>query len=80
MNLFSFKIKRGDIGKWLPNGNIEFIGRKDTQVKVGGYRIELGEIEKNLKNCPLVKNAVVDVVGTVTTVTPVSVLGSSISR
>lgn len=35
----------GDIGRWLPDGNIEFLGRKDDQVKIRGYRIELGEIE-----------------------------------
>ncbi|MEN2401844.1 amino acid adenylation domain-containing protein [Flavobacterium sp. MC2016-06] len=35
----------GDLGYWLPDGNIEFIGRKDHQVKIRGYRIELGEIE-----------------------------------
>ncbi len=36
----------GDVVRWLPNGNIEFQGRKDHQVKIRGYRIELGEIEK----------------------------------
>lgn len=35
----------GDLGCWLSDGNIEFLGRKDHQVKIRGYRIELGEIE-----------------------------------
>ena len=38
----------GDLGKWMSNGNIEFLGRKDNQVKIRGYRVELGEIEKIL--------------------------------
>ncbi|MCE3296530.1 MAG: non-ribosomal peptide synthetase, partial [Crocinitomicaceae bacterium] len=38
----------GDYGRWLPDGNIEFIGRKDSQIKLRGFRIELGEIEKAL--------------------------------
>jgi amino acid adenylation domain-containing protein/non-ribosomal peptide synthase protein (TIGR01720 family)/FkbM family methyltransferase len=36
--------KTGDLGKWLPSGDIEFLGRMDDQVKIRGYRIELGEI------------------------------------
>jgi amino acid adenylation domain-containing protein len=38
----------GDLGRWLPDGNIEFLGRNDHQVKIRGYRIELGEIETSL--------------------------------
>ncbi|WP_075344663.1 non-ribosomal peptide synthetase, partial [Tenacibaculum agarivorans] len=40
--------KSGDLGRWLPDGTIEYIGRKDNQVKIRGYRIELGEIENVL--------------------------------
>jgi len=51
--------RTGDLGRWLPDGNIEFIGRVDDQVKVRGYRIELGEIEKVLSGHPMVAAAVV---------------------
>ncbi|MFC4634988.1 amino acid adenylation domain-containing protein [Dokdonia ponticola] len=42
--------KTGDLGKWLPNGTIEYVGRKDSQVKIRGHRIELGEIEHVLQS------------------------------
>ncbi|WP_414541455.1 amino acid adenylation domain-containing protein [Nostoc sp. CCY0012] len=51
--------KTGDLGRYLPDGNIEFLGREDFQVKINGYRIELGEIEAILKQHPTVKQAVV---------------------
>ncbi|WP_018612579.1 non-ribosomal peptide synthetase [Segetibacter koreensis] len=51
--------KTGDLGRWLPDGNIEFVGRVDDQVKIRGYRIELGEIESVLQQCEQVKEAVV---------------------
>ncbi|WP_299316043.1 non-ribosomal peptide synthetase, partial [uncultured Aquimarina sp.] len=51
--------KTGDLGRRLPDGTIEFIGRKDDQVKIRGYRIELGEIEKHLENKEDIVNAVV---------------------
>ncbi len=37
--------KSGDLGKWLPDGNLEFLGRMDNQVKIRGFRVELNEIE-----------------------------------
>lgn len=51
--------KTGDLGRYLPDGNIEFFGRKDHQVKIRGFRIELGEIENQLLNHPSVIDAVV---------------------
>ena len=45
--------------RWLPDGNLEFLGRMDTQVKIRGYRIELGEIESVLSEAPGVREAVV---------------------
>lgn len=38
--------RTGDLGRWLPTGEIEFLGRTDTQVKINGFRVEIGEIEK----------------------------------
>jgi amino acid adenylation domain-containing protein len=43
--------KSGDLGRWLPNGDIEYLGRNDCQVKIRGFRIELGEIEARLAEC-----------------------------
>jgi amino acid adenylation domain-containing protein len=51
--------KTGDLGRWLADGTIEFIGRKDDQVKIRGYRVELGEIESILKSHPEIESAVV---------------------
>ncbi len=51
--------KTGDLGRWLPDGNIEYLGRKDDQVKIRGFRIELGEIESVLEQSGLVKQAIV---------------------
>ena len=51
--------KTGDLVRWLPDRNIEYIGRNDSQVKIRGYRIELGEIENKLLNYPDIKQAIV---------------------
>ncbi|WP_052022625.1 non-ribosomal peptide synthase/polyketide synthase [Ralstonia solanacearum] len=51
--------KTGDVGKRLPDGTFEFLGRNDDQVKIRGFRIELGEIEAKLAAQPGVRDAVV---------------------
>ncbi len=51
--------RTGDLGRYLPDGNIEFLGREDFQVKVRGHRIELGEIEANLLQHEAVREVVV---------------------
>ncbi|MEZ2339472.1 condensation domain-containing protein, partial [Mucilaginibacter sp. RCC_168] len=51
--------RTGDLGRWLPDGNIEFLGRGDDQVKIRGYRIEPGEIESALTQTGQVQQAVV---------------------
>ncbi|HEX2093625.1 MAG TPA: amino acid adenylation domain-containing protein, partial [Longimicrobiaceae bacterium] len=51
--------RTGDVGRWLPDGTIEYLGRNDHQVKVRGFRIELGEIEARLAEHPAVREAVV---------------------
>ncbi len=53
--------KTGDLVRWLPDGNLEFLGRKDHQVKIRGYRIELGEIEARLQALDAIQQAVVEV-------------------
>lgn len=53
----------GDMGRWLPEGIIEFLGRTDAQVKIGGYRIELGEVETALSKCNGVVEAAARVIG-----------------
>ncbi len=49
----------GDIAKWLPNGEIDCLGRSDSQVKLRGLRIELGEIEKQILSFPNIDNSAV---------------------
>ncbi len=55
--------RTGDMGRYHPSGDIEFLGREDTQVKVGGFRIELGEVEAALGGSSAVREATV-LVGT----------------
>lgn len=56
---FARVYRTGDLGRFLPDGNIEFLGRIDQQVKIRGYRVEPGEIETVLTEHPNVKEAVV---------------------
>jgi amino acid adenylation domain-containing protein len=51
--------KTGDLGRYLPTGDIEFLGREDFQVKIQGYRIECAEVEAALIECAGIKSAVV---------------------
>ncbi len=51
--------KTGDLVRWLSDGNIEYIGRNDFQIKIRGFRVELGEIEKTLSNYPQIKQSTV---------------------
>src|SRR5262249_33669674 len=51
--------RTGDLGRWLPNGAIEYLGRNDHQIKLRGFRVELGEIEAQLLRHEQIKDAVV---------------------
>jgi fengycin family lipopeptide synthetase D len=51
--------RTGDVGRWMPDGNIEFLGRMDDQVKIRGFRIEPGEIETQLLTHPGIKESIV---------------------
>lgn len=51
--------RTGDHARWLTDGNIEYIGRSDQQVKINGYRIELGEIEATLNDFPQISQSIV---------------------
>jgi amino acid adenylation domain-containing protein len=50
--------RTGDVARWLPDGNIEYLGREDHQIKIRGLRIELGEIENTIRDCPGVTDCV----------------------
>src|SRR5688572_27827247 len=49
--------RSGDFGRWLPDGKLEFLGRRDTQVKISGFRIEIGEVENTLWRVPGVRES-----------------------
>ncbi|WP_219417978.1 non-ribosomal peptide synthetase [Pseudonocardia nigra] len=51
--------KGGDYGRWRPDGKLEFLGRRDSQVKISGFRIEIGEIENTLLRLPGVRDGAV---------------------
>ncbi|MFH1537853.1 MAG: amino acid adenylation domain-containing protein [bacterium] len=51
--------RTGDVGKWIPSGDIDFLGRKDQQFKIRGFRVETAEIENSLLNHPAIKQAFV---------------------
>lgn len=51
--------RSGDFGRWLPDGKLEFLGRRDAQIKIRGFRIEIGEIENQLLRVPGVRDAAV---------------------
>ncbi|MFF9351733.1 amino acid adenylation domain-containing protein [Streptomyces sp. NPDC014734] len=51
--------RSGDIGRWLPEGTLEFLGRRDAQTKIRGFRMEIGEIENHLLRVPGVRDSAV---------------------
>lgn len=51
--------RTGDLGRWLPSGDLEFLGRADFQVKIRGFRVELAEVEAALESDPRVSEAIV---------------------
>ncbi|KUN68836.1 hypothetical protein AQJ46_19940 [Streptomyces canus] len=55
--------RTGDFGRWLPEGRIEYLGRRDEQVKIRGFRIEIGEIENKLLGMAGIREAAVVIEG-----------------
>jgi amino acid adenylation domain-containing protein len=58
---FTRLFKTGDVGRWLPDGQLQFLGRRDRMVKIRGYRVELDEIEATLRSHPYVRECAVRV-------------------
>lgn len=56
---YSVLYQSGDMGRWLPDGRIEIVGRKDKQIKIRGFRIELGDIESAIMSYESVQNVIV---------------------
>ena len=61
LRVSEFIYKTGDIARYLPDGKIEFLGRRDSQVKIRGFRVELGEIEVSLNQYPGIRECAVAV-------------------
>ncbi|MEM6965180.1 MAG: non-ribosomal peptide synthetase, partial [Bacteroidota bacterium] len=55
--------KTGDLGRWLEDGNIDFVGRADFQIKLRGYRIELGEVESAIAQHESIRECIVNIFG-----------------
>ena len=53
------RYRSGDHGRWRPDGKLEFLGRRDSQLKIRGFRIEIGEIENTLLRVPMVRDGAV---------------------
>ena len=53
--------KTGDLSKWLPDGNIDFLGRNDNQIKIRGFRVELGEIESQIKQIGGIEDVIIQI-------------------
>jgi amino acid adenylation domain-containing protein/thioester reductase-like protein len=55
--------RTGDLARWLPDGTIDFVGRRDRMIKLRGFRIELDEIEAVFATCPMVSDVAIATVG-----------------
>jgi amino acid adenylation domain-containing protein len=63
--------RTGDVARWLPDGNIEYLGRDDNQVKIRGMRVELGEIENTIREYPGITDCVALVKKYTENITPI---------